>query len=230
MINGDAYTRAHYISYTVGNIVGPKGAGAAVQTTTKLSKVGKVVEGGAATSHVNKGINKGKAYINSIIRNKNDLALVGIAQDIDNTYNAKNTPLLKRIIEDKKESVLRKSETPNDIGIGNVKQSDSTPLAPGGGLAAHEAKGGHLIERHVGKTDGELFQRLIKDTKISGSSSFKDRATAEKVASSVLSDPKNISKIKKWLSNPNSRPTLPLRYKGDGEVLGRRGRKRFKCC
>ncbi|MDX7994440.1 MULTISPECIES: ribonuclease YeeF family protein [Bacillus] len=225
MINGDAYTRAHYISYAVGNIVGPKGAGAAVQTTTKLSKVGKVVEGGTAAAHVNKGINKGKAYINSIIRNKNDLALVGIAQDIDNTYNAKNTPLLKSIIEDKKESVLRKSETSNNMGIGNVKQGDSTPLAPGGGLAAHEAKGGHLIERHVGKTDGELFQRLIKDTKISGSSSFKDRATAEKVSSSVLSDPKNISKIKKWLSNPTSRPTLPLRYKGDGEVLGRRVEK-----
>ncbi|KUP41816.1 ribonuclease YeeF family protein [Bacillus halotolerans] len=225
MVNGDAYEKGHYISYAIGNIVGPKGAGAAVQTTTKLSKVGKVVEGGTAAAHVNKGINKGKAYINSIIRNKNDLALVGIAQDIDNTYNAKNTPLLKSIIEDKKESVLRKSETSNNMGIGNVKQGDSTPLAPGGGLAAHEAKGGHLIERHVGKTDGELFQRLIKDTKISGSSSFKDRATAEKVASSVLSDPKNISKIKKWLSNPTSRPTLPLRYKGDGEVLGRRVEK-----
>ncbi|MHC5561554.1 T7SS effector LXG polymorphic toxin [Bacillus spizizenii] len=225
MVNGDAYEKGHYISYAIGNIVGPKGAGAAVQTTTKLSKVGKAVEGGTAAAHVNKGINKGKAYINSIVRNKNDLALVGIAQDIDNTYNAKNTPLLKSIIEDKKESVLRKSETSNNMGIGNVKQGDSTPLAPGGGLAAHEAKGGHLIERHVGKTDGELFQRLIKDTKISGSSSFKDRATAEKVASSVLSDPKNISKITKWLSNPNSRPTLPLRYKGDGEVLGRRVEK-----
>ncbi|MEC1600923.1 ribonuclease YeeF family protein [Bacillus halotolerans] len=225
MINGDAYTRAHYISYAIGNIVGPKGAGAAVQTTTKLSKVGKVAEGGTAAAHVNNGIKKGTAYIHSIVRNKNDLALVGIAQDIDNTYNAKNTPLLKRIVEDQKESVLRKSETSNNMAIGNVKQGDSTPLAPGGGLAAHEAKGGHLIERHVGKTDGELFQRLIKDTKISGSSSFKDRATAEKVASSVLSDPKNISKIKKWLSNPNSRPTLPLRYKGDGEVLGRRVQK-----
>ncbi|MEC0612620.1 hypothetical protein P8845_19020, partial [Bacillus spizizenii] len=225
MVNGDAYEKGHYISYAIGNIVGPKGAGAAVQTTTKLSKVGKVVEGGTAAAHVNKGINKGKAYINSIIRNKNDLALVGIAQDIDNTYNIKNTSLLKSIIEDKKESVLRKSETSNNMGTGNVKQGDSTPLAPGGGLAAHEAKGGHLIERHVGKTDGELFQRLIKDTKISGSSSFKDRATAEKVASSVLSDPKNITKIKKWLSNPNSRRTLPLRYKGDGEVLGRRVEK-----
>ncbi|MCI3986941.1 T7SS effector LXG polymorphic toxin [Bacillus vallismortis] len=222
MINGSAYEKGHYISYVAGNIVGTKGAGSAVQTTTKLSKVGKVLEGGTAAAHVNKGINKGKSYLNSFVKNKNDLALVGIAQDIDHTYNAKNTPLLKSMIEDKKESVLRRSERSNNMGIGNVKQGDSTPLAPGGGLAAHEAKGGHLIVRHVGKTDGELFQRLIKDTKISGSSSFKDRATAEKVASSVLSDPKNITKIKKWLSNPNSRRTLPLRYKGDGEVLGRR--------
>ncbi len=113
MVNGDAYEKGHYISYAIGNIVGPKGAGAAVQTTTKLSKVGKVVEGGTAAAHVNKGINKGKAYINSIVRNKNDLALVGIAQDIDNTYNAKNTPLLKSIIEDKKESILTKSTTSN---------------------------------------------------------------------------------------------------------------------
>ncbi|MCY8597880.1 ribonuclease YeeF family protein [Bacillus vallismortis] len=225
MINGNAYEKGHYISYVAGNIVGTKGAGSAVQTTTKLSKVGKVVEGGTAAAHVNKGINKGKSYLNSFVKNKNDLALVGIAQDIDHTFNAKNTPLLKSMIEDKKESVLRRSERSNNMSIGNVKQGDSTPLAPGGGLAAHEAKGGHLIERHVGKTDGELFQRLIKDTTISGSSSFKDRATAEKVASSVLSDPKNITKIKKWLSNPNSRRTLPLRYKGDGEVLGRRVEK-----
>ncbi|MCY8510319.1 T7SS effector LXG polymorphic toxin, partial [Bacillus mojavensis] len=125
MINGDAYTRAHYISYAIGNIVGPKGAGAAVQTTTKLSKVGKVVEGGTAAAHVNNGIKKGTAYIHSIVRNKNDLALVGIAQDIDNTYNAKNTPLLKRIVEDQKESVLRKSETSN-FNSGNGKYTTGT--------------------------------------------------------------------------------------------------------
>ncbi|MCY7922083.1 T7SS effector LXG polymorphic toxin [Bacillus spizizenii] len=221
MVNGDAYEKGHYISYAIGNIVGPKGAGAAVQTTTKLSKVGKVVEGGTAAAHVNKGINKGKAYINSIIRNKNDLALVGIAQDIDNTYNIKNTPLLKSIIEDKKESVLRKSETSNNMGIGNVKQGDSTPLAPGGGLAAHEAKGGHLIERHVGKTDEELIQRLDKskmsNKKISGSSSFKDRATAERVANSALTN--NKAKIEKWLNSDVKKP-LVLSYKGN-EVLGR---------
>ncbi|WP_456279731.1 T7SS effector LXG polymorphic toxin [Bacillus sp. K7] len=113
MINGNAYEKGHYISYVAGNIVGTKGAGSAVQTTTKLSKVGKVVEGGTAAAHVDKGINKGKSYLNSFVKNKNDLALVGIAQDIENTYNAKNTPLLKSMIEDKKESVLTKSVNSN---------------------------------------------------------------------------------------------------------------------
>ncbi|WP_276735239.1 T7SS effector LXG polymorphic toxin [Bacillus sp. (in: firmicutes)] len=220
MIHGDAYTRLHYVTYLGGSLLLLKGGKSSVSTGSKdLAKVGK-----AASGTIKQGGKSVKQFVKSPV-NRYTPALEGILQDVEKTINAKNTPLLKSIAEDKKESVLRRSESSNNMGIGNVKQGDNTPLAPGGGLAAHEAKGGHLIERHVGKTDGELFQRLIKDTKISGSSSFKDRATAEKVASSVLSDPKNISKIKKWLSNPNSRPTLPLRYKGDGEVLGRRVEK-----
>ncbi|PLR94215.1 ribonuclease YeeF family protein [Bacillus halotolerans] len=220
MIHGNAYTRMHYVTYLGGSLLLLKGGKSSVSTGSKdLAKVGK-----AASGPIKKGGKSVKQFVKSPV-NRYTPALEGILQDAENTINVKNTPLLKSIAEDKKESVLRKSETSNNTGIGNVKQGDSTPLAPGGGLAAHEAKGGHLIERHVGKTDGELFQRLIKDTKISGSSSFKDRATAEKIASSVLSDPKNITKIKKWLSNPNSRHTLPLRYKGDGEVLGRRVEK-----
>ncbi|MDN0190556.1 T7SS effector LXG polymorphic toxin [Bacillus stercoris] len=220
MIHGDAYTRLHYVTYLGGSLLLLKGGKSSVSTGSKdLAKVGKT-----ASDTIKKGGKSVKQFVKSPV-NRYTPALEGILQDAENTINVKNTPLLKSIVEDKKESVLRRTESSNNMGTGNVKQGDSTPLAPGGGLAAHEAKGGHLIERHVGKTDGELFQRLIKDTKISGSSSFKDRATAEKVASSVLSDPKNITKIKKWLSNPNSRRTLPLRYKGDGEVLGRRVEK-----
>ncbi|PKF90494.1 hypothetical protein CW306_03010 [Bacillus sp. BA3] len=44
-------------------------------------------------------------------------------------------------------------------GIDNVKPGDKSSLAPGGGLAVHESRGGHLIERHVGKTDEELFRK-----------------------------------------------------------------------
>ncbi|MDA1477254.1 T7SS effector LXG polymorphic toxin [Bacillus changyiensis] len=99
-----------------------------------------------------------------------------------------------------------------------VDPSDSSPLAPGGGLLAHEAKGGHLIERHVGKTDEELLKRLKEDPRIFGSSTFKDRAAAEKVAHDVLI--KNKNEIQKWLNNSNINKPLILPYKGT-EVLGR---------
>ncbi|MDM5301295.1 T7SS effector LXG polymorphic toxin [Bacillus subtilis] len=108
MINGNAYEKGHYISYVVGNIVGTKGAGSAVQTTTKISKVGKVVEGGTAAAHVNKGLLKGKDFINPLLKNKYEPALVGIAQDIENTHNVKNTPLLKSIIEEEKNNAFSK--------------------------------------------------------------------------------------------------------------------------
>ncbi|MCX2812011.1 T7SS effector LXG polymorphic toxin [Bacillus sp. ChL18] len=228
MVNGDAYSRSHYITYAIGSIVGLKGSGSAVKVSSKLAKTGaakvdNVLEAGekAAAKHVKTGIEKGKDYINSVSKNKYQPALAGIAQDIENTHNVKNTPLLKSIIEDQKESVLSKSVTSDNNGIHSVKQGDSSPLAPGGGLAAHEAKGGHLIERHVGKTDQELLKRLEKskmsNKKISGSSTFKDRATAEKIANITLSD--NKDKIEKWLNNDVKKP-LVLSYKGS-EVLGR---------
>ncbi|MEC2309463.1 T7SS effector LXG polymorphic toxin [Bacillus atrophaeus] len=120
MVNGDAYSRSHYITYAVGSLVGLKGAGSAVKVTGKLGKEGaakvdKMLEAGekAATKHVKTGIKKGKDFISSLSKNNYEPALVGITHDIDNTYNAKNTPLLKSIIEDKKESVLIKSVNPN---------------------------------------------------------------------------------------------------------------------
>ncbi|MCP1534632.1 ribonuclease YeeF family protein [Bacillus velezensis] len=228
MVNGDAYSRSHYITYAIGSIVGLKGSGSAVKVSSKLAKTGaakvdNVLEAGekAAAKHVKTGIEKGQNYINSVSKNKYEPALAGIAQDIENTHNVKNTPLLKSIIEDQKENVLSKSVSSDNNGIHSVKQGDSSPLAPGGGLAAHEAKGGHLIERHVGKSDQELMERLEKskmsNKKISGSSSFKDRATAEKIANITLSD--NKDKIEKWLNNDVKKP-LVLSYKGS-EVLGR---------
>ncbi|MDX8369706.1 MULTISPECIES: ribonuclease YeeF family protein [Bacillus] len=229
MVNGDAYSRSHYITYAIGSIVGLKGSGSAVKVSSKLAKTGaakvdNVLEAGekAAAKHVKTGIEKGKNYINSVSKNKYQPALAGIAQDIENTHNVKNTPLLKSIIEDQKESVLSKSVTSDNNGIHSVKQGDSSPLAPGGGLAAHEAKGGHLLERHVGKTDKELIERLKTDPNphITASSTFKDRATAERIANSVLNDPKNIKKIENWIDDPK-KPKLMLRYKGDGEIIGR---------
>ncbi|WP_440620850.1 ribonuclease YeeF family protein [Bacillus subtilis] len=217
MIHGDAYTRLHYVTYLGGSLLLLKGGKSSVSTGSKdLAKVGK-----AASGTIKKGGKSVKQFVKSPV-NRYTPALEGILQDAEKTINVKNTPLLKSIAEDKKESVLRRSESSNNMGTGNVKQGDSTPLAPGGGLAAHETKGGHLIERHVGKTDEELIERLRTDPNphITASSTFKDRATAERIANSVLNDPKNIKKIENWIDDPK-KPKLMLKYKGDGEIIGR---------
>ncbi|AZI46511.1 MULTISPECIES: T7SS effector LXG polymorphic toxin [Bacillus] len=132
MVNGDAYSRSHYITYAIGSIVGLKGSGSAVKVTSKLAKTGatkvdNVLEAGekAAAKHVKTGIEKGQNYINSFSKNKYEPALAGLAQDIENTHNVKNTPLLKSIIEDQKESVLRKSVSSN-FSTGKSKYTAGT--------------------------------------------------------------------------------------------------------
>ncbi|RMR06797.1 DUF6861 domain-containing protein [Pseudomonas syringae group genomosp. 3] len=81
-----------------------------------------------------------------------------------------------------------------------------SPIVPGGGLEAHRVAGGHLIERHVGKTEAQLRDRLIDEPKITGSSSFYNRATAEKVVSELL-DAKQ-KEIANWLSGSGGRLRL----------------------
>lgn len=74
---------------------------------------------------------------------------------------------------------------------------------PGGGLAAHEAAGGHLISRHVGKTEADLQARLAADPKISGASSFRTLDRAEEVVGEALGA--NQQKIADWLAGNGNR-------------------------
>lgn len=64
------------------------------------------------------------------------------------------------------------------------------------------------------------MQRLQRDPRIRASSTFTDRATAERVANEVLNNPQNIVEINRWLNNPSSRRTLPLNYNGNA-IIGR---------
>ncbi|WGE40987.1 T7SS effector LXG polymorphic toxin [Bacillus stercoris] len=126
MVNGDAYSRAHYITYAVGSLVGLKGGGSILKGSSKLAttgaaKVDKVLGAGekAITNSVKTGIDKGKTFINSISLNNNQLAYAGILQDIENTHNVKNTSILKEAI-DQKNSVLYKSAGSDDF-VGTLK-------------------------------------------------------------------------------------------------------------
>ncbi|MGC8341033.1 RNase A-like domain-containing protein [Pantoea ananatis] len=62
-------------------------------------------------------------------------------------------------------------------------------------LAEHESPpgshaAGHAIERHVGKTAEELFERPEKSPRLTSSSSFKNTLDAEVLISKVLRDKK----------------------------------------
>ncbi len=79
------------------------------------------------------------------------------------------------------------------------------PNIPGGGLDFHEAAGGHTLERHVGKTEAELAQRLASE-KISAASSFTYRSVAEVAIAEAMS--KNQSAIDSWMKKQGNRYTI----------------------
>jgi len=79
-------------------------------------------------------------------------------------------------------------------------------IVPGGGLQAHEAAGGHLIERHVGQTDADLIARLNEQPDITAASSFPNRAIAENAVSSAIDA--NAARIDDFLSGTSNRFVL----------------------
>ena len=94
-----------------------------------------------------------------------------------------------------------KAEKPTTVSkSNNIDTGKTKKIAPGGGLQTHEAKGGHLISRHVGKSDAELIERVQKNPKLPGASSFTNLEIAEEVTYNVLTDQKNTSIIKDWLA------------------------------
>ena len=86
-----------------------------------------------------------------------------------------------------------------------------------GGLWAHEVDGSHTLEKHMGKTDQQLWQRLRKDPKITGSSSFPSIHDAELFTETVLAARE--TEIAAWMVKG---PTLPQGFQLElGQVVGR---------
>jgi len=86
-------------------------------------------------------------------------------------------------------------------------------------LAVDEAQGGHTLERHIGKTDVELRQRLQREPNISAASSYTDKATAEHAVGEALAQ--NTDKIQRWLERGQRRPNLVLDYTDPNDAIGR---------
>jgi Bacterial CdiA-CT RNAse A domain len=89
-------------------------------------------------------------------------------------------------------------------------------------LSADEEMGGHTLQRHIGRTDTELRERLERERHISAASTYTDRATAEHVIAEAIR--RNQDRIQRWLERPGGHPNLVLDYYGDqpvGRVLNR---------
>lgn len=105
------------------------------------------------------------------------------------------TATLSRVERDAVESTLQALAA----HLGEVAGPDPTPgtgEVPGGGLQAHEDAGGHLIERHVGKSEQWLVDRVNRD-RISAASSFRDLPEAEHFVSATIAE--HQSAIDAWV-------------------------------
>jgi hypothetical protein len=85
-------------------------------------------------------------------------------------------------------------------------------------LERDEQRGGHTLDRHVGRTDAELQERLERERNISAASTWTDRATAEQVVAEALRAENR--RIESWMRRGERRPNLALHYDA-GRAIGR---------
>ena len=97
-------------------------------------------------------------------------------------------------------------------------------------LSQDEAAGGHVLRKHVGRTDDQLRERLAEERHISGASTYTDRSTAEHAIGAAIAASQD--RIRRWLERSGNRPNLVLDY-DSGQPVGRtinRGDSQSRAC
>jgi hypothetical protein len=85
-------------------------------------------------------------------------------------------------------------------------------------LARDEARGGHTLDKHVGRSDQELRERLARERNISAASTWTNREIAEETVAQALRAERD--KIARWEERGYRRPNLALHFDA-GRVIGR---------
>jgi Bacterial CdiA-CT RNAse A domain len=85
-------------------------------------------------------------------------------------------------------------------------------------LTRDEELGGHTLERHIGRSDAELAERLRRERNISAASTWIDRQTAEITIAQALRAERG--RIESWMRRGMPRANLALHYDA-GHVIGR---------
>lgn len=87
-------------------------------------------------------------------------------------------------------------------------------------LQADEAKGGHTLARHVGRTDAQLRERLERERGISAASTYTSQTLAERTVARALA--RNADRVSAWTARSGNRPNLALDYRGArDDLIGR---------
>ncbi|HSY33577.1 MAG TPA: RNase A-like domain-containing protein [Verrucomicrobiae bacterium] len=85
-------------------------------------------------------------------------------------------------------------------------------------LGRDEARGGHTLEKHVGRSDQELRERLDRERNISAASTWTNRDVAQETVAQALRAEHD--KIARWEERGYRRPNLALHFDA-GRVIGR---------
>jgi toxin YxiD len=106
----------------------------------------------------------------------------------------------------------------------------ASALGPARDLSQDEAAGGHILRKHVGRTDNQLLERLDHERNISGASTYTDRGTAERAVGAAIAQSQD--RIQRWLNRSGGHPNLVLDYDSD-QPIGRtinRGESQSRPC
>lgn len=85
-------------------------------------------------------------------------------------------------------------------------------------LARDEERGGHTLEKHVGRSDEQLQARVRRERNISAASTWTDRGTAEETVAQALRAERG--RVESWMRRGYPRANLALHYDA-GHSIGR---------
>jgi hypothetical protein len=106
------------------------------------------------------------------------------------------------------------SATPSPIFAQPEARAVNVPIRRD--LSQDESAGGHILRKHVGQTDEQLRQRLGREHRITGASTYTDRSTAEHAVGAAIAQSRD--RISNWLNRPGGHPNLVLDYDNEAPV------------
>jgi RHS repeat-associated protein len=132
---------------------------------------------------------------------------------------AQNVKKAEEVVEDVKEVEKNITKQADDVVDEGTKKADEVVKESEEGLLGnHEKWGGHTIEKHVGKTDEELIERLAKEPRTPAASTYTDLSTAEGMIRKTIASNKVL--IDDWVKSAKKGDKLVLNETGT-EAIGR---------